>query len=210
MLLSISLFGYALRASLLKLSYALTDTLGGGEDNKTCCYDGRIDRIEGDDLEPGPRHRDHEQNGTGFTRPVGFYFYLAIEKMKHSDAAPYDGITEDDKSHEPQGDGPIDAPGKNGENEDRSENQEFVSDGVEECTQGSTLVVATGDDAISVIGEGRHRKNRDRPPVIGFHGVAALNACSIEDCENCKDRHQQGPEESQVGRRSHGGKTVES
>ena len=179
----------------MKLPDALADTLGGGEDDKTCCYQGRIYRTEGDDLEPGPGHRDHEQNGTGFTRPVGFYFYLAVEKMKHGDAAPYDGITEDDKSHEPQGDGPVDTPGQNGQDEDRSENQEFVSNWIEECTQGCALVVATGDDAISVIGEGRHRKNRDRPPVISFHRFADLHACSVEDRENCKDRHQQGPEE---------------
>ena len=126
---------------------------------------------------------------------MGLYFDLAIEEMKHGDAAPYDGITENDKSHEPQGDGPIDTPGKNGQDEDRSENQEFVSNGIEECAQRCALVVTTGDDAISVISEGRHGKNSDCPPVISFHWVSGLHTYSIEDREDCKDRYQQGSEE---------------
>jgi hypothetical protein len=194
---------------ILKLRDALPDADEGGEDEEDGGEAGGVEGVEGDDLQAGPRHGDHEEGGAGLSGPMRFDFDLMIEEVQHSDAAPYDGITDNDKPREPNWDRPILAPLENREDNDGGENEQFVRDGIEDRSQFGAFVKAAREESVQEISQGGDRKDGDGPPPNGLVADPILKALCVVDGQDRENRDQKEPEHRDIGGGSHEGRRRE-
>jgi hypothetical protein len=190
----------------------INDT-GNGSENSGNYHD--KPQREKSQLQHHPRDRAHLTNRRHFARPARFHLHLvADEIMQDRRAYQNDRITRDNENRKPGREpsvfGIYFAPVADTKSNDSAQEQTFVRNRIEDGTEGAALFVATRNISVETVARGGEQENDDGGEALPFQRYPALDALTIIDRQRHEYRNHQNPDNRDLVRGSHSGKSSAS